>query len=77
MKYFLCLFSGVLIGGSISWPGIFYLDNWKCFNKIVEDSRDKKISLKAILTVSPKYIFRGIPDDNFSKFRIVSDACFR
>ena len=77
MKNFLFLISGVLLGGWISWPGIFYLDNWKCFNEIVENSRDEKISLKAILAVSPKHIFRGIPDDDFSKFRIVSDACFR
>ncbi len=77
MKNFLLIITGVLIGGWISWPGIFNLDNWQCFNDIVESSKDEKISIKAILAVSPKYILRGIPDDNFSKFRIVSDACFR
>ena len=77
MKYFFFLISGVLIGGWISWPGIFYFENWKCFNEIVEDSRDEKISIKTLLAISPKYIFRGMPEDRISRFRVLSDACFR
>ncbi|MBK17034.1 MAG: hypothetical protein CMK49_03345 [Prochlorococcus sp. SP3034] len=77
MKNLFFLIFGVLIGSWISWPGIFLPENWKCFNEIVENSKNEKISIKAILAVSPKYILRGIPEDNVSKFRIVSDACFR
>ena len=77
MRNLLFLFSGILLGGWVSWPGIFSVENWKCFYEIVENSRNEKISIKAILAVSPKYIFKGIPEDNVSKFRIVSDACFR
>tara|TARA_Y100001970_G_scaffold291952_1_gene431195 strand:- start:5656 stop:5889 length:234 start_codon:yes stop_codon:yes gene_type:complete len=68
---------GVLIGGWISWPGIFYPKNWECFNTIVENSNNEKISIKSILTIAPQYILKGIPEDNFSRLRIVSDSCFR
>ena len=77
MKNILFLISGILIGGWISWPGIFYLENWKCFHEIIENGRNEKFSIKAILAVDPKYIFKGLPDDNLSKIRMVSDACFR
>ncbi len=77
MKSISFLIFGVLIGGWISWPGIFSPINWKCFYEIVDNSRNENISIKTILAISPKFIFRGIPDDNLSKFRIVSDTCFR
>ena len=77
MKNLFFLVSGVLLGSWISWPGIFNLENWECFNEIVENSRNEKISIKAILEVSPKYFFKGVPDSKLSQFRIVSDACFR
>ena len=77
MKYIFLFTFGVLIGGWISWPGIFSSDNWKCFNEIVQNSRNEKISIKNILNLPPKLIFRKLPDDNLSKFRILSDTCFR
>ncbi len=77
MKNLFFLISGVLIGSWISWPGIVSPMNWKCFNDIIENSKKEKISIKTILSVSPKYLIRGMPEDNFSKFRILSDTCFR
>ena len=77
MKNLFSFFFGVLIVSWISWPGIFIPENWKCFKEFVGNSKNEKISIKAILAISPKYIMRGIPDDNISKFRIVSDTCFR
>ena len=77
MKTLFFFIAGVLIGSWISWPGIFLPRNWKCFNEIVENSMNEKIPLRALLAISPKYIFEGFPEDKVSKFRIVSDACFR
>ena len=77
MKNLFCLISGISIGAWISWPGIIFPDSWKCFIEIVDKSRKEKISLKAVLAVSPKFILKGEKNDNSSKLRIVSDACFR
>ena len=75
MRCFLFLFSGIFIGLYLSWPGILNLKNWKCFNEIIEKSAEEKISIKAILEVSPSYL---ISNKNMSsKIRIVADACFR
>ena len=51
--------------------------NWKCFNKIITKSANDGISLKAALSVSPNYIFKGSNKNIASKLRVVSDACFR
>ena len=77
MRNLSCLISGLAIGAWISWPGIIFIDNWKCFFDIVEKSREDKISLKAVLAVSPRFILKGERNNNSSKLRIVSDACFR
>ena len=59
----------------ISWPGITSCENWKCFIKIINDSKQDKLSLKADLSSTPKFLLKS--DSNyFSKLRIVSDACF-
>ena len=50
MKSFLFLFSGIFVGLYLSWPGILYSKNWKCFNHIIVKSSDEKISLKATTT---------------------------
>tara|TARA_B100000900_G_C20306800_1_gene604472 strand:+ start:380 stop:613 length:234 start_codon:yes stop_codon:yes gene_type:complete len=77
MKSIFFFISGLLIGSWISWPGIFLPRNWKCFNEIVENSKNEKIPIKALLAISPRYIFGGLPKDKISKFRIISDTCFR
>tara|TARA_B100000965_G_scaffold165507_1_gene137831 strand:- start:3586 stop:3819 length:234 start_codon:yes stop_codon:yes gene_type:complete len=77
MKIFFFLTFGILIGSWISWPGILFPENWECFNQVIEDSKKEKISIKTILTFSPQYILNGIPADNISRLRIVSDVCFR
>ena len=77
MKNLFFLFTGVLIGSWISWPGIISINNWKCFAEIIEKSKRDQISLKATLAVSPNYLLNGEENTLFSKVRIVSDACFR
>jgi len=77
MRNFLFLFSGLFVGLYLSWPGIVISKNWKCFNDIIEKSAEDKISLKAVLEVSPSYIIKSKNKNMFSKIRIVADACFR
>ena len=77
MKNLFFLFTGVLIGSWISWPGIISINNWKCFAEIIEKSKRDQISLKATLAVSPNYLLNGEENTLISKVRIVSDACFR
>ena len=60
-----------------TWPGITSRENWKCFIKIINDSKQDKLSLKAALSISPKFLLKSDSMDYFSKLRIVSDACFR
>ena len=77
MKSYLMLIFGFILGISLSWPGIFSYKNWKCLFEIIDKSKNEKLSLKAALAVSPKFILRSNSKDNASKLRIVSDACFR
>ena len=51
--------------------------NWKCFNEIIEKSAEDKISIKAVLGVSPSYLINGKNKNMTSKLRVVADACFR
>ena len=77
MKSPLFLFSGIFIGLYISWPGILISKNWKCFNEIIEKSADDKISIKAVMEVSPSYLIKSKNKNMTSKIRIIADACFR
>ena len=77
MKSLLFLFSGIFIGLYISWPGILISKNWKCFNEIIEKSADDKISIKAVMEVSPSYLINSKNKNMTSKIRVVADACFR
>ena len=77
MRYILFLITGIFAGLFLSWPGIFFLKNWKCFNEIIEKSAKDKISIKAVLAVSPSYLIKGKNKDITSKMRVVADACFR
>ena len=77
MKGFLFFLFGILLGSWISWPGITSTKNWKCFMRIINDSKKDKLSLKAALSISPKFLLRSESMDYSSKLRIVSDACFR
>ena len=77
MRSFLFLFSGIFIGLYLSWPGILISKNWKCFNEIIEKSAEDKISIKAVLEVSPSYLIKGKNKNMTSKIRFVADACFR
>ena len=77
MKYFFFLFSGIFAGLYLSWPGLFISNNWKCFVDIIAKSADNKVSLKAVLEVSPSYLIKNKKKDLPSKLRIVADACFR
>ena len=77
MKGFLFFIFGIFLGSWISWPGITSTHNWECFIKIINDSKKDKLSLKAVLSVSPKFLFKADSMDYPSKLRIVSDACFR
>ena len=77
MKSLLLLFSGFSIGIWLSWPGIFISGNWKCFKDIISNSLDEKISVKAVLAISPNYLLKGNNKNTFARIRIVSDACFR
>ena len=77
MKSFFILFIGVFAGLYLSWPGIIISKNWKCFNKIIAKSSEDKISIKAVMEVSPSYLIKSKNKNMPSKIRIVADACFR
>ena len=77
MRSFLLLFSGIFVGLYLSWPGILISKNWKCFNEIIEKSAEDKISIKAVLEVSPSYLIKGKNKNMTSKIRVIADACFR
>mgnify|MGYP001238026831 CR=1 FL=1 len=77
MRSFSFLFFGVFAGLYLSWPGILFSRNWKCFNDIISKSSKDKISLKAALEVSPSYLINGKNNNLPSKIRIIADACFR
>ena len=40
-------------------PGLLILENWKCFNQIIANSAEDKISLKAALEISPSYFLKA------------------
>ncbi len=77
MRFFLFLFAGFFTGLYLSWPGLVIPKNWKCFNDIIAKSSEEKISLKAVMEVSPSYLLKGKNRNKASKIRIVADACFR
>ncbi len=77
MRSFLFLFSGIFAGIYLSWPGIVIPKNWKCFNNIIIKSAENKISIKAVMEVSPSYLIKSKNKSISSKIRIVADACFR
>ena len=77
MKTFLFLFLGVFLGLYLSWPGILISKNWKCFNHIITKSTEDKISLRAVLELSPNYLIRSKNKNIRSKLRFVADTCFR
>ena len=77
MRSFLILCSGIFAGLYLSWPGIIIAKNWECFNDIIAKISEDKISIKALLEISPSYLVKSKNKNMLSKFRIVSDACFR
>ena len=77
LRSLLFLFSGIFVGLYLSWPGIYISKNWKCFTDIIEKSAEDKISIKALLEVSPSYLIKGKNKNISSKLRVVADACFR
>ena len=77
MRSFFYLFSGIFTGLYLSWPGIIITKNWKCFNDVIAKSVEDKISMKAVLEVSPGYLIKSKNKNMLSKIRIVADACFR
>ena len=77
MRSLIFLFSGIFAGLYLSWPVILISKNWKCFNDIIAKSNEEKISLKAVLEVSPSYLIKSRNKNMPSKIRKVADACFR
>ena len=77
MRSLIFLFSGIFAGLYISWPGIVISENWKCFNKIIAKSAEDKISIKAVMEVSPSYLIKSKNKNMPSKIRMIADACFR
>ena len=77
MRSFFLLFIGIFVGFYISWPGILISKNWKCFIDIIEKSAEDKVSLKAVLEISPNYLIKSKKKNMNSKIRFVADACFR
>ena len=77
MRFFLILLSGIFVGIYMSWPGILISNNWQCFIDIIEKSAEDKISIKAVLEVSPSYLIKNRKNNMTSKIRVVADACFR
>ena len=70
MRSFLLLCSGISIGLWIAWPGILIPHNWQCFKEIIAKSVNEKVSLKAVLAVSPKYLLKGQNNNMPSKIRL-------
>tara|TARA_B100000886_G_scaffold261489_1_gene186289 strand:- start:263 stop:496 length:234 start_codon:yes stop_codon:yes gene_type:complete len=77
MRSSLLLLSGIFAGIYLSWPGILIPKNWKCFNDIIAKSSENKISIKAVMELSPSYLTKSKKKNKHSKIRIVADACFR
>ncbi len=77
MRNLFLFITGFVLGIWISWPRIFSYQSWACVFEIIEESKNERISLKTILKVSPKIIFKSNNNDNLTRFRIVSDTCFR
>ena len=77
MRFFLFLFSGIFIGLYLSWPGIVVSKNWKCFNDILKNIAEDKISIKTLLEISPSYFLKSKNKNMPSRMRIIADACFR
>ena len=77
MRFFLILFSGIFAGLYLSWPGIIISKIWKCFNNIIAKSSEDRISIKAVLQVSPSYLIKSKNKNMPSKIRMIADACFR
>ena len=77
MRSILFLFSGIFIGLYLSWPGIVVSKNWKCFNDILKNIAEDKISIKAVLEISPSYFLKSKNKNMPSRMRIIADACFR
>ena len=77
MRFFLFLFSGIFLGLYLSWPGIIISNNWKCFNDIIRNSAKNKISMKAVMEISPSYLIKRNNKNKTSKIRFIADACFR
>ena len=77
MKRFFFFLFEIFLGSWISWPGITSSQNWECFMRIINDSKKDKLSLKAVLSISPKFLLKADSMDYPSRLRIVSDACFR
>ena len=77
MRSILILSSGIFAGLFLSWPGLVIPKNWMCFNDIIVKTSEDKISIKAVLEVSPNYLIKGNNKNLTSKIRIVADACFR
>ena len=77
MRSFLFLITGIFAGLYLSWPGILVSKNWKCFYEIIQNSAEDKISIKAVLEVSPSYLIKGKNNNMTSKLRVLADACFR
>ena len=77
MKSFMFIFIGVFLGLYFSWPGILISKNWKCFNDIIAKSAEDKISIRAVLQISPSYLIKSKNKNILTKIRIVADACFR
>ena len=71
------LFFGIFAGLYLAWPGIIISKNWKCFNNIISKSVEDKISMKAVMEISPSYLIKSKNKNMSSKIRIVADACFR
>ena len=77
MKGLLFFLFGILLGTWMSWPGINSTENWQCFMRFINDSKKSKLSLKAVLSISPKLLLEADSMDYPSKLRIISDVCFR
>ena len=77
MRSIMFLFSGIIAGLYLSWPGILSFKNWKCFNDIVAKSSEDKIPIKVVLELSPSDLINSNNKTKPTKIRIVADACFR
>ena len=77
IKYIFLIGIGFFGGLWIAWPGITDKNNWACARDVVTKSQKDQVDLRAVMSVTPKYVLETGEHTRLTKIRLVGDACFR